>query len=305
MTSFAPRTRRLTSPRRLADDPVRQASLWRDALHRFTRNRAAVGAGIAFLVLLAYVIVTPFVSPYDPNAVDFTQSYLSPSWHHPFGTDQFGRDLFVRTALGGRISIGIGFAGTLVIMGIGTLYGSLAGFAGGRIDDVMMRFLDALYGLPYFPFAIITLQLFGTVTVWTMVVALTITSWFTAARVLRGQIISLKENDYVRAAQAIGARWYQILFRHLLPNTLGLMIVFVFLELPAVVLGEAFLSFLGVGINPPDASWGSLAQDGYSAYLSHPYIIVVPSVAIAWLILASFFIADGLRDALDPRARES
>ena len=164
-----------------------------------------------------------------------------------------------------------------------------------------MRFLDALYGLPYLPFAIITLAIFGTVSFWTMVVALTIASWFTTARVMRGQIITLKENDYVRAAYAVGAPRHRILFRHLLLNTLGVIIVFVFLELPGVILGEAFLSFIGLGISPPKASWGTLAQDGYVEYQAHPYIIVIPSLMIAWLILSAFFIADGLRDALDPR----
>jgi oligopeptide transport system permease protein len=280
---------------------LRQSSLWRDAFRRFRHNRAAVIALIAFLILLLYVIITPWIVPYDPNEVDFSVSYLTPTWAHPFGTDQFGRDLFLRTALGGRISIGIGFAATIAIMVIGILYGAISGFVGGWLDNGMMRILDALYGLPYLPFAILVLAVFGTVNFWTMVVALTVASWFTTARVMRGQIISLKENDYVRSARAIGARWNRILFRHLLPNTLGLVIVFVFLELPGVVLGEAFLSFLGLGINPPNASWGSLAQDGYQQYLSHPHIIVIPSVAIAWLILSAFFIADGLNDALDPR----
>ena len=280
---------------------ISQTSLWRDALRRFVRNRAALIALIAFAIMLGYVAIVPLVDPLDPNAVDFSISYLSPSWAHPFGTDEFGRDLFLRTALGGRISIGIGFAGTLAIMVVGILYGAISGFVGGWLDNAMMRFLDALYGLPYLPFAIITLAIFGTVNFWTMVIALTIASWFTTARVMRGQIISLKENDYVRAARAIGASWHRVLFRHLLPNTLGVVIVFVVLELPGVVLGEAFLSVLGLGINPPRASWGSLAQDGYSAYQSHPYLIVIPSVAIAWLILSAFFIADGLRDALDPR----
>jgi oligopeptide transport system permease protein len=188
-------------------------------------------------------------------------------------------------------------------MVVGILYGAISGFIGGWLDNLMMRILDALYGLPYLPFAIITLAIFGVVNFWTMVVALTVASWFTTARIMRGQIITLKENDYVRAAHAIGARWHRILFRHLLPNTLGVAVVFVFLELPGVVLGEAFLSFLGLGINPPKASWGSLAQDGYNNYLSHPYIIVIPSIAIAWLILTAFFIADGLRDALDPRTQ--
>jgi oligopeptide transport system permease protein len=168
-----------------------------------------------------------------------------------------------------------------------------------------MRFLDAIYGLPYLPFAIITLQIFGTVNFFTMVVSLTIVSWLTAARVVRGQIITLKENDYVRAARSVGARWYRILGRHLLPNTLGVLVVFVFLELPTVILGEAFLSFLGLGINPPKSSWGSLAEDARAVFLSHPWIIVIPSVGIGYLILCANFIADGLRDALDPRTRET
>jgi oligopeptide transport system permease protein len=288
-----------------AGAPVRQTSLWRDAWFRYRANTAAVIAAMFFIALVGYVIIVPFVSPYDPYAVDFSQAYLPVSLKHPLGTDQYGRDLFTRVALGGRVSIGIGFAATIAIMGIGIVYGSVSGFLGGKVDNGMMRFLDALYGLPYLPFAIIVTQLFQTVSFSVMVIALTIASWFTAARVVRGQIISLKENDYVRAARAVGARWYRILGRHLLPNTLGVLIVFVFLELPGVILGEAFLSFIGLGINPPKASWGSLAQDGRDVYLSHPSLILIPSLAIAWLILSAFFIADGLRDALDPRTRET
>jgi oligopeptide transport system permease protein len=282
---------------------LQRASLLRDAVHRFTRNRAAVVAAFAFVIMIGFVYITPWVSSEDPYAVDFSKQYIPLSWGHLFGTDQFGRDLLVRTALGGRVSVQIGFAATIAIMGVGILYGAISGFAGGWVDNAMMRFLDALYGLPYLPFAIIVITIFGTVNFWTMVVALTVASWFTTARVMRGQIITLKENDYVRAAHALGARWYRILFRHLLPNTLGVIIVFVFLELPGVVLGEAFLSFIGLGINPPKASWGSLAQDGYGSYEIHPSIIAIPSLAIAWLILSAFFIADGLRDALDPRTR--
>ena len=283
---------------------LQRASLLRDAVRRFMKNRAAVVAAVAFLVLVGFVVLTPWLSNQDPYAVDFSKAYLSPSWAHPFGTDEFGRDLFIRTALGGRVSIEIGIAATIAIMIIGILYGSVSGFAGGKLDNGMMRFLDALYGLPYLPFAIITATIFG-YSFLGLVIALTVASWFTTARVMRGQIITLKENDYVRAAHALGARWYRVLFRHLLPNTLGVILVFVFLELPGVVLGEAVLSFLGLGIGPPKASWGTLAQDGYSSYLAHPYIIVIPSLAIGWLILSAFFVADGLRDALDPRASEA
>jgi oligopeptide transport system permease protein len=149
------------------------------------------------------------------------------------------------------------------------------------------------------------LAIFGGGSFWTMVIALSVASWFTTARIVRGQIITLKENDYVRAAHAVGARWLRVLGRHLLPNTLGVLVIAVFLELPGVILGEAFLSFIGLGISPPDASWGSMAQDGYRAYRTAPHIIIVPSVAIAYLILCANFIADGLRDALDPRTRET
>jgi oligopeptide transport system permease protein len=288
-----------------AGAPIRQTSLWRDAWIRYLRNRGAVACGIIFLVLLLYCIIVPFVSPYDPNAVDFTQAHQSASWSHPFGTDKYGRDLFTRTALGGRISIGIGFGATLAILGIGVMYGSISGFIGGKLDNAMMRLLDALYGLPYLPFAIITLAIVGTVTFWTMVIALSIASWFTTARIVRGQIITLKENDYVRAAQSLGARWYRVLGRHVLPNTMGVLVIAVFLELPGVILGEAFLSFIGLGINPPDASWGSMAQDGRESYRLYPMEIIIPSVAIGTLVLCANFIADGLRDALDPRTRET
>jgi oligopeptide transport system permease protein len=284
---------------------IQRASLLRDALHRFLRNRAAVAASIAFTIMVGFVVLTPIFDDSDPYAVDFSKQFLGPSWEHPFGTDDFGRDLFLRTALGGRVSIGIGFAATFAVMLVGILYGATSGFLGGMIDNGMMRFLDALYGLPFLPFAILTLAIFGRVNFWTMVVALTVASWFTTARVMRGQIITLKENDYVRAAHAVGARWYRVLFRHLLPNTLGVIVIFVFLDLPGVVLGEAFLSFIGLGIDPPEASWGALAQEGYAHYQTEPNLIVIPSVCIAWLIISAFFIADGLRDALDPRTRKT
>jgi oligopeptide transport system permease protein len=288
-----------------AGAPIRQTSLWRDAAYRYMRNRGALVAGVIFALLVLYCLVWPIISPYDPNEINFAEAAESPSLAHPFGTDQFGRDLFTRTALGGRVSIGIGFAATIVILLIGVTYGSISGFVGGRLDNAMMRFLDALYGLPYLPFAIITLAIIGNTNFGAMVIALAIASWFTTARIVRGQIISLKENDYVRAARAVGARWYRILGRHLLPNTLGVLIIAVFLELPGVILGEAFLSFIGLGISPPDASWGQMAEEGRRAYRSAPHIIVVPSVAIATLVLCANFIADGLRDALDPRTRES
>jgi oligopeptide transport system permease protein len=292
-----------------AGAPIRQASLWRDAWRRYIRNKGAVTAATVFGLLVGYCIVTPIIMTnilgIDPDKVDFTLSNQNPSMDHLLGTDKFGRDLFLRTALGGRVSILIGFGATVAILCIGVVYGSISGFIGGKLDNALMRFLDALYGLPYLPFAIITLAIVGTVTKLTMVIALSIASWFITARIVRGQILTLKENDYIRAARAVGARWYRILVRHLLPNTLGVLIIAIFLELPGVILGEAFLSFIGLGINPPSPSWGSMAQDGRDAYVFHPIVIIIPSVAIATLVLCANFIADGLRDALDPRTRET
>jgi oligopeptide transport system permease protein len=292
------------APTSAAGAPIRQSSLWRDAWRRYTRNKAAMVAGVTFLVILAWALIWPLISPYDPDQQNFALSYEGASLQHPFGTDKFGRDLFTRAAIGTRVSIFIGFGATLAILLIGVVYGSISGFVGGRLDNVLMRLLDALYGLPYLPFAIITLAIIGT-NAKTMVIALSIASWFTAARIVRGQIITLKQNDYVRAARAIGARWYRILGRHLLPNTLGVLIIAVFLELPGVILGEAFLSFIGLGISAPDASLGSMAEDGRAAYRAHPHIIVIPSLLIATIVLSANFIADGMRDALDPRTKET
>ena len=285
--------------------PIRQSNLWKDAWRRYLRNKGAVVAGVVFVLILLYCLVWPFLSPYSGNELDFATAKQGPSLSHPLGTDKFGRDLFTRTAEGGRVSILIGFGATIAILLIGVVYGSISGFVGGRLDNGLMRFLDALYGLPYLPFAIITLAIIGRSDMWTMMIALSIASWFTTARIVRGQVLTLKENDYVRAAKAVGARWHRILVRHILPNTLGVLIIAIFLELPAVILGEAFLSFIGLGISPPDASWGAMAQEGRTTYRTHPIEIVVPSVAIASLVLCANFIADGLRDALDPRTRET
>jgi oligopeptide transport system permease protein len=290
-----------------AGAPLRQSNLWRDAWRRYLQNKGAVVAGTLFVLFALFCLIWPIISPYDikSDPVNFSQAFEGPSLKHPLGTDALGKDLLTKLALGGRISIAIGIGATLAILFIGVVYGSIAGFAGGRLDNVQMRLLDALYGLPYLPFAIIVLAIIGTNNLWTMVIALSIASWFTAARIVRGQIITLKENDYVRAAKAVGARWYRVLTRHLLPNTLGILIIAIFLELPGVILGEAFLSFIGLGISPPDSSLGSMAQDGRAVYRVHPNLIVIPSIAIALLVLCANFIADGMRDALDPRTRET
>ena len=211
---------------------MRQASLWRDAWRRYTRNKAAMVAGAVFLIVLLWALDLAAHLALRPRRAELLARLPEPEPRAPFGTDKFGRDLFTRAAIGTRVSIFIGFGATLAILLIGVVYGSISGFVGGWVDNTLMRLLDALYGLPYLPFAIITLAIIGTINAWTMVIALSIASWFTAARIVRGQIITLKQNDYIRAARAIGARWYRILGRHLLPNTLGVLIIAIFLELP-------------------------------------------------------------------------
>src|SRR6188508_3307715 len=285
--------------------PIRQSNLWKDAWRRYRRNKGAVVAGTTFVAIVLFCVFWPILSPYSGNEVDFSIAKQGPSLAHPLGTDKFGRDLLTRTAEGGRVSILIAFGATFAILAIGVAYGSISGFVGGRLDNGMMRFLDALYGLPYLPFAIITLAVIGDSGFWSLVIALSIASWLTTARIMRGQVMTLKQNDYVRAAHVVGARRHRVLLRHILPNTLGILVIAVFLELPGVILGEAFLSFIGLGIGPPDASWGSMAQEGYKVYRVFPLLIIIPSVAIATLILCANFIADGLRDALDPRTRET
>lgn len=288
-----------------AGAPVRRASLWRDAWRRYLQNKGAVVAGAIFLFIVLFCLVYPLISPHDPNQVELANGRQGPSREHPLGTDAFGRDMLTRVALAGRISLAIGLGATIAILVFGVAYGATAGFFGGRLDNIQMRLLDALYGLPYLPFAIILLAIIGTNNMWTLMLALSIASWFTAARIVRGQIITLKQNDYVRAAQALGARWYRTLTRHLLPNTLGVLIIAMFLELPGVILGEAFLGFIGLGISPPDASLGSMAEEGRAEYRANPHIMFVPGLAIAVLVLCANFIADGMRDALDPRTRET
>jgi oligopeptide transport system permease protein len=286
-----------------------QRSLMQDAIRRFSRNRIAM---LGLVVLVAYVLLAifaPILSDWSPYHIDYSLANRSPSADHFFGTDQSGRDLWTRAWLGARISLSIAFATALVILAIGVLYGSISGYAGGRVDNAMMRLLDALYGLPYLPFAIITATVLRDK--WGndnplayMVPALTLTTWFTAARIMRGQMLSLKENEYVEGARATGAAAGRIIRKHVVPNAMGVMVVAIFLEIPNAILGEAFLSFLGFGVQSPHTSWGQLAEDGYKAINVQPWLMWVPAALIASTVLAAVAVADGVRDALDPRGKQ-
>jgi len=283
---------------------LKQYTLWGDVLRRFVRNRAAMVGFSVLALMIVYATIGPWLRPYGFSDQDFSIAHQLPNAHHWFGTDMFGRDLFVRVAMGARVSLLVAFAATGVVLVVGVLYGAISGFVGGKTDDIMMRFVDILYGLPYLPFAIILLVILGAGIV-PMLLALAIVSWLTPSRLVRGQILTLKQNEYVEAARGLGASRLRIIFRHLLPNTLGLIVVAMFLEVPGMILGEAILSFLGLGISAPSASWGTLAEEGWKALRSYPWLIILPGIFIATTVMCFNFVGDGFRDAIDPRTKET
>lgn len=282
---------------------IRQTTLWGDVIRRFMRNRAALLGLSVLALMILYSTIGPWIRPYGFADQDFSIANQLPNAQHWFGTDMFGRDLFVRAAMGGRVSLLVAFAATGVVLVVGVLYGSTSGFIGGKVDDIMMRFVDILYGMPYLPFAIILLVILGGGVV-PMLLALAIVSWLTPSRLVRGQILTLKQNEYVEAARALGASQARVVWRHLLPNTLGIIVVAMFLEVPSMILGEAVLSFLGLGISAPNASWGTLAEEGWKALRSYPWLIILPGLFISITVLAFNFVGDGFRDAIDPRTKE-
>ncbi|MCW2925549.1 MAG: diguanylate cyclase [Thermoleophilia bacterium] len=285
-----------------------QRSLLQDALRRFSRNRIAMVGLVVIVIFVVLAIFAPMFGGASSSKIDYSIASKAPSAKHWFGTDPAGRDMWKRSWLGARISLSIALATAIVILAIGVIYGSISGYAGGRIDNGMMRLLDALYGLPYLPFAIITTTVLqdkfhNAPPIAYMVPALTLTTWFTAARIMRGQMLSLKQNEYIESARANGAAASRIISKHVMPNAIGVMVVSIFLEIPNAILGEAFLSFLGLGVQAPDTSWGQLAEQGYKFINVQPWLMWVPAGLIAITVLAAVAVADGVRDALDPRGQ--
>jgi oligopeptide transport system permease protein len=293
----------LSPPATVAQPGTRERaprSLWSDAWRRVRRNRVAVGSGVFLLVMCTIAALAPWI-PFvqDPAAQDLARGAAPPTWAHWFGTDDLGRDLFARVMYGGRISMLVGIVGTLVSLVIGVAWGAIAGYAGGRTDELMMRAVDVLYSLPYL-FLVILLLVFFERSLLMLFVALGLVQWLTMARIVRGQVLSLKAQVFVEAARALGAGDAAILGRHIVPNTLGPVIVYATLTVPAVILQEAFLSFLGLGVQPPDASWGTLVADGARTLAIFPWLVSFPGLALSLTLLAFNFLGDGLRDALDP-----
>jgi oligopeptide transport system permease protein len=278
-------------------------TLWSDAWRRLRRNRMAVASGLVLCVVGLLALLAPLLPGLaDPNATNFELGVTGPSWNHPMGTDLLGRDMLARTIWGGRISILVGLVGTLVSILIGVTYGAVSAYLGGRTDETMMRIVDVLYSLPYI-FLVILLLVFFSKSLLMLFVALGAVQWLTMARIVRGQVLSLKNQAFVEAARALGADDRRIVFGHIVPNTLGPVIVYSTLTIPAIILQEAFLSFLGLGVQPPDASWGVLVSEGAQMLAFFPWLTLFPGLALALTLFAFNFVGDGLRDALDPQDR--
>jgi oligopeptide transport system permease protein len=278
-----------------------RSSLWRDAFTRLVRNKLAI-AGAVFLFLLA---VLCFAGPLFPIQAYETQDLAlgasPPSSEHWLGTDTLGRDLFSRILYGGRISLLVGLCATAVSLVIGVFYGAVAGFIGGKTDSAMMRIVDIIYSLPFTIFVILLMVLFGRKIV-LLFMAIGAVEWLTMARIVRGQVASLKKQQFVEAAEALGSSKRRIILRHMIPNVLGPIIVYATLTVPNVMLLEAFLSFLGFGVQPPMSSWGLLINEGAQQMEQFPWLLVFPGALFSITLFSLNFLGDGLRDALDPRS---
>lgn len=287
-------------------DLVAGTSLWQDAWRRLRKNTMAVASGgVIMLVGLACLVgpaILAAIAGYDWQTQNLAYGPQPPSWQHPFGTDFYGRDLLVRVLVGGRISLSVGLLAAFLAATIGTVYGAVSSYAGGFVDTVMMRVVDILYALPYMFLVIILVTILGK-SLLLLFLALGAVGWLLTARVVRGQVMSLKEQDFVLAARSLGTPGRDIVFRHLIPNTLGPVIVTFTLTVPSMILQEAFLSFLGLGVQPPSPSLGSLINDGANQMLVFWWTLVFPGGVMTVLLFALNFLGDGVRDALDPRMR--
>lgn len=314
-------------------EQIKGASLWRDAWKRLRRNKLAMfGLGVLLFMIVAVIIGPPIIKwttgyTYDliPTEGELVKA-MPPSLNHLMGTDDAGRDILARVLQGGRISLMVGVISTVVSLIIGVSYGATAGYIGGRIDNVMMRIVDVLYSIPYILIVIVLLSVFsgpstpdwikwlsntlggegnqGLSQIFLLFFALGLVSWLTMARVVRGQVLSIKNQEFITAARATGVSTFGIIFRHLVPNTLGPVIVYATLTVPGVMLTEAFLSYLGLGVQPPFASWGSLAADGVKNVAIFPWQLLFPGITMSLTLFSLNFLGDGLRDALDPQTRK-
>lgn len=305
--------------------PVRkERSPWVDAFFQLLKNRVAVAGGLFIILLILVAIFADFVAPYGFAETHFQDNYAAPGIKYLMGADNLGRDVLSRTIYGARVSLAVAFVAGIVSLLIGLVYGLVAGYAGGRVDDLMMRVVDFIYGIPVIIVVILmqvyfkALTQYGTLNQWQaalvslndafggllfVFVAMGALNWIGMARIARGMVLSYKEKEFIEAARSIGSGTNRILFRHLLPNILGPCIVRETLQIPGYIILEAFLSFIGLGVNPPTPSWGIMIQEAYQALRSNPHVLFPPAAALTLTVLAFNFLGDGLRDAFDPRLR--
>ena len=285
-------------------EEVAGRSLWQDAWRRLLRNRAAVVSAVILGIIALLAIFAPYLSPHSYDDVYWDAFTEPPDFERQFwfGTDTLGRDLFVRTLYGARVSLMVGIVATGVSLLIGVVYGAIAGFYGGRVDAVMMRAVDILYSLPFLFFVILLMVLFGR-NLMLIFVGIGAVQWLTMARIVRGQTLSIRRKEFIEAAHASGVSNTAIIFRHITPNVVGPVIVYVTLTIPDVILTESFLSFLGLGVQEPLTSWGALISDGVRQIETAPWMLIFPATFLALTLFCLNFIGDGLRDALDPKDR--
>lgn len=285
-------------------EAIKGRSLWQDAWRRFYKNKAAIASLVILFLVTLFVIFVPMIAPFGYAETDWGYMQGAPSFEnkHYFGTDSLGRDLLVRTAIGGRISMLVGIAGATVAVLFGTVYGAASGYLGGKIDAVMMRFLEILNAFPFMFFVILLVTIFGR-NLMLIFVAIGLVSWLDVARIVRGQTLSLKSKEFIEAAHVGGVSGFNIIMRHIVPNVLGVVVVYASLLVPSMILFESFLSFLGLGVQEPMTSWGALLQEGSQTMQVAPWQILIPSVFLVVTLFCFNFIGDGLRDAFDPKDR--
>jgi len=303
---------------------IKESSLWKDALYRLMRNKMAVIGGFIVIALCLIAIFAPFIAPYPYDVGNFWDNYARPGTKYLLGADFMGRDLLSRIIYGTRVSLSVGLVGATVSFVIGIIYGLISGYAGGKVDNYMMRIVDIAYGIPTLLLVILLMVYFkssfvsikpGTFAgmlssidnalggMFFIFVGIGITSWLGMARLVRGMTLSLKEKEFIESARAVGVSNFRIIFHHILPNIIGPCIVNQALNIPSYILFEAFLSFIGLGVNPPTPSWGMMISEGYQGMRSYPHLVLFPALALSITMFAFNFLGDGLRDALDPHAK--
>jgi len=295
--------------KQLKQIPRPTVTYWQDAWRRLKNNKVALISLLVVIFITLMAIIVPMVSQYTYDKNNLQTTNLSPSAEHWFGTDALGRDLFVRTMYGARYSLIIGLVAAVINLFIGVIYGGISGYVGGRVDNIMMRIVDILYAIPTTIYVILLMTVMSKPGqagsgLGSIILAISITYWLNMARIVRGEILQLKSQEFVLAAKTLGASGKRIIFRHLVPNAMGSIMVTLTLLIPQAIFTEAFLSFIGLGVAAPRASLGTLANDGQTAIYTYPYQLFFPSLIICLIILAFNLFGDGLSDALDPKKRK-